>query len=368
MRKKPFSPGEGKTEVDIPFNGGKRRFFDLLPHTAEIVRDPPRIEAFQAYYGVLKDCFPVGLPEKDELLEIYGRVLINSFNVMNEDYQSVGIGLYLAASVLDHSCVPNAAVVFDGLRLKVRVTDPDLKSISDIRDLRISYTHLLNETEMRRKELREQYYFTCDCDRCQGDYEQGKEQFKLNCAKCPDCNGPVAVKGDKTCGKCGREMTKKETRRFRELKEEVIDKCFRNKGGHPEPMELSYDFVAEGRDVFHPCDKLYLDLLEYVFQGHFDKADWEKAMEVGLVIIEGYKVLYPRNDVNTALLHLKIGKMANYLTRLAVAFEHLTSGMKILEVTHGSDHPLCRNTVLPMLEEIRYDMRVMPENSQKMIR
>ena len=42
------------------------------------------------------------------------RVLINSFNLMDEDYLPIGIGLYLQASVLDHSCWPNATVVFSG--------------------------------------------------------------------------------------------------------------------------------------------------------------------------------------------------------------------------------------------------------------
>ena len=54
------------------------------------------------------------LPSKPEILEIYGRVLINSFNIMDDEYQPIGIGLYLAASVFDHSCNPNAAVVFSG--------------------------------------------------------------------------------------------------------------------------------------------------------------------------------------------------------------------------------------------------------------
>ena len=33
---------------------------------------------------------------------------------MNDEYQSVGIGLYLAASVFDHSCTPNTAIIFNG--------------------------------------------------------------------------------------------------------------------------------------------------------------------------------------------------------------------------------------------------------------
>ena len=56
----------------------------------------------------------VELPSKPELLEIFGKVVINSFNIMNNEYQSVGIGLYLGPSVFDHSCSPNATIIFNG--------------------------------------------------------------------------------------------------------------------------------------------------------------------------------------------------------------------------------------------------------------
>ena len=77
--------------------------------------------------------------DKNEVLEIYCRVLINSFNIMNDDYQSIGIGLYLSASVLDHSCDPNATVLFEGKNLILRT----IKDVKKFEDLRISYTHLL---------------------------------------------------------------------------------------------------------------------------------------------------------------------------------------------------------------------------------
>ena len=52
--------------------------------------------------------------------EIYGRILINSFNIMSADNLPVGVGLYLEGSVFDHSCRPNATVVFEGKTLIVR--------------------------------------------------------------------------------------------------------------------------------------------------------------------------------------------------------------------------------------------------------
>ena len=122
-------------------NGSRRYWEDLESHAKEVVRDPQRLEAFMAYYGVLQDCLGDQLPMKTEVLDIFGKVVINSFNIMNEDYQSVGIGLYLSASIIDHSCNPNATTTFQGHNLILRT----IRDVADFADIRISYTHLLGK-------------------------------------------------------------------------------------------------------------------------------------------------------------------------------------------------------------------------------
>ena len=82
----------GAKECDVLPDGQQRYFDDLLTHQKEIVRDSSRIEAFQNFYLVLKDCLDKFLPPKSEVLDIYGRILINSFNLMNDKFQSVGVG------------------------------------------------------------------------------------------------------------------------------------------------------------------------------------------------------------------------------------------------------------------------------------
>ena len=138
-------------------DGSQRYFEDLMSHQKNIVKDEHRIEAFLSFFAVLQECLGVdNLPPKSEILDIYGRILINSFNLMNDDYQSVGIGLYLAPSMIgmivvfmffsiiqisvpDHSCSPNATVVFDGSTLLLRT----IEAVESFADIRISYTNLL---------------------------------------------------------------------------------------------------------------------------------------------------------------------------------------------------------------------------------
>ena len=75
--------------------------------------------------------------------------------------------------------------------------------------------------------------------------------------------------------------------------------------------------------VFHPCDSNYLTILEYMYERKVSETSngicentqrtWIEALEIGEEILIAYRKLYPRFDVNTALMSLKLGKIASYL-------------------------------------------------------
>lgn len=68
------------------------------------------------------------LPSPNELLSIYGKICINSFNILDVDCNSLGVGIYLGPSILDHSCKPNAVAIFSGTKILIRTIE-DLPSL-----------------------------------------------------------------------------------------------------------------------------------------------------------------------------------------------------------------------------------------------
>ncbi|KAL0608884.1 Histone-lysine N-methyltransferase SMYD3, partial [Plecturocebus cupreus] len=66
-------------------------------------------------------------------------------------------------SLLNHSCDPNCSVVFNGPHLLLRA----VRDIEVGEELTICYLDMLMTSEERRKQLRDQYCFECDCFRCQ---------------------------------------------------------------------------------------------------------------------------------------------------------------------------------------------------------
>ena len=88
-------------------------------------------------------------------------------------------------------------------------------------------------------------------------------------------------------------------------------------------LQYGEEFYQEMYGIFHPCDSNYLYILESMyekkvseanqFQGENSRRPWVEALKVGNEILVAYSKLYPRYDINTALMALKLGKIASYL-------------------------------------------------------
>lgn len=92
------------------------------------------------------------------------QMVVNTFCILDSEMQSIGTGMYLAASVVDHSCDPNAVAVFERTTLNIR-TLVDIPSL-DWNKVFISYVDLMRLPEERQNDLQETYYFLCQCKRC----------------------------------------------------------------------------------------------------------------------------------------------------------------------------------------------------------
>ena len=72
-----------------------------------------------------------------------------------------------------------------------------LDNVTDFSSLRIAYTRLIGTIEDRRKDLIEQYYFFCDCIKC-NDIESDRLKTSLICSHL-ECRGCVPGKSTQ-CG------------------------------------------------------------------------------------------------------------------------------------------------------------------------
>lgn len=102
-----------------------RKFGDLISHVDEIENDHELMATVVETRGMIMSWLHLAdhaFPTLLEFTEIFGRVQCNTLQIItgNTGRPVAGAGVYLEASVLNHSCSPNACTVFEGPLLTVR--------------------------------------------------------------------------------------------------------------------------------------------------------------------------------------------------------------------------------------------------------
>lgn len=134
---------------------------------------------------------------------------LNAFGLMEpfaEDRErSVrAYGIYPKASFFNHDCLPNACR-FDYLDSdSASNTDMVIRVIHDLpqgREICLSYFQVNLKYSDRQKRLRDDYGFTCDCDRCKveanwSDEDEGGEAMDDEEEQLEECNDDVQMADD----------------------------------------------------------------------------------------------------------------------------------------------------------------------------
>lgn len=98
----------------------------------------------------------------DQLADYVGKFQNNNFDIHDDHLYKVGRGNYPVASLFNHSCRPNAVVLFDGSLLSVMAIEP----IATGQEITIAYVDPAHDRQHRQSLLMKKYAFTCQCVRC----------------------------------------------------------------------------------------------------------------------------------------------------------------------------------------------------------
>ncbi|ORZ25859.1 hypothetical protein BCR42DRAFT_479892 [Absidia repens] len=98
----------------------------------------------------------------DELVHYLCRFQCNNFGVYDDHLFTIGEGTYPVASLINHSCRPNAVVIYDGTLLSVVAIEP----INPDQEITIAYVDAAHDRPHRQSNLLGKYFFNCHCVRC----------------------------------------------------------------------------------------------------------------------------------------------------------------------------------------------------------
>ncbi|KAK3384728.1 hypothetical protein B0T24DRAFT_673503 [Lasiosphaeria ovina] len=130
---------------------------DAFKRDAEVWNDLKLQSMAAVVYG--------GILESEEMLERAERVICkiqtNAFNWLDADTGRAGVFLDPALAMVNHSCVPNAFIGFNGRTATLRAQ----QGIEPGDEIEISYIDYTLPRATRQEELR-LYHFQCQCSRC----------------------------------------------------------------------------------------------------------------------------------------------------------------------------------------------------------
>lgn len=175
-----------------------------------------RINKLKQQFKMVAELFYLNDKAIEKLVEIYLQIKCNTFTVkaiedledygyvVSRDYTNLGKAVYLSASKLNHSCDPNALVSFGEVQNVCELKIQCIKGpVKEGQEVTISYGPLATKMkkEERRKLLKDNYYFDCQCSACDETNENSPDKIY----KCQICKSGKLYRQQTACNECGQE-------------------------------------------------------------------------------------------------------------------------------------------------------------------
>ncbi|XP_020547415.1 histone-lysine N-methyltransferase ASHR1 isoform X2 [Sesamum indicum] len=260
-----------------------------------------------------------------EIAESFSKLACNAHTICDSELRPLGTGLYPVISIINHSCLPNSVLVFEGRLAVVRA----MQHIPKGTEVLISYVEIAGSTITRQKALKEQYFFTCTCPRCMklGQSDDIQESATLEGYRCKDskCNGFL----------------------------------LRDSGSDKAEASVAYKMVEELQmKLYHPFSINLMRTRETLLKIFMELQEWKEALLYCRLTIPVYERVYPRCHPLLGLQYYMSGKLEWLLGETEAAVRSLTKALDILRITHGTLTPFMLE-LLSKLEEARAEASYM---------
>ncbi|KAK3230724.1 hypothetical protein Dsin_002605 [Dipteronia sinensis] len=290
-----------------------------------------------------------------EIAENFSKLACNAHTICDSELRPLGTGLYPVISIINHSCLPNAVLVFEGRYAVVRA----VQHIPKGGEVLISYIETAGSTMTRQKALKQQYLFTCTCPRCikVGQYDDIEESAILEGYGCKDddCSGFLLRDSDDkgfTCQQCGLVRSKEEIKTIASEIKALSDESLNSTSCRNQQEVLSMYKMIEKlqRKLCHPYSISLMQTREKLIKILMEREDWIQALACCRLTIPVYQRIYPGFHPLLGLQYYTCGKLEWLLGDTENAIKSLTKAVDMLRITHGTSS-LFMKELLMKLEE-----------------
>lgn len=334
----------------------------LESHISEV--DDKQLVLYAQMANLVQLILPAIELDLKETAHIFSKFSCNAHTICDPELRPVGTGLFPAISTINHSCVPNAVLLFEGRTAYVRALQP----LSNNTEVSISYIETAATTLKRHNDLKH-YFFTCTCPRC---IKGSEEDPLLEGYRCKDqnCDGfllPDSGKKAYTCQKCSMCRDGEEVKK---LSSEILllsDKAssFVSSGNNNEAGSVYKIIEQLERKLYHSFSITLLHTRETLLKLYMELQDWRSALMYCRSTIPVYERVYPPFHPMVGLQFYTCGKLEWLLEYTEDALKSLTRAADVLRITHGTNSQFMKE-LFGKLEEARAEVsfRLSPGNEQ----
>ncbi|KAK6504187.1 hypothetical protein TWF506_002394 [Arthrobotrys conoides] len=298
--------------------------------------------------------------EPEFLRDMYCKLLINSASVVTQTFDPIGLCLAYQSAMFNHSCDPNAVMMFDGRQLSIR----SLKEIPKDTEITISYIDNLATRKERKEELKARYFFDCACSLCSSEIQP------LESSQCLKCNRPITANAT-TCTNCNEVVPEDELAAATALSASITTQ--RTKKGADKSINSTLKSLKQlyGTrllpSTFPPIPQLHQDLAA----SYIDEGNWKSAfLHLLTLYVKVYPTIYatpyhPVRVVRTftlamVLIQVAVDAPEGFGERIdftKVLYGLLTEVCGNVEKSHGGNSSFAE-VVRRKMEEVKIDVGI----------
>ncbi|XP_019182367.1 PREDICTED: histone-lysine N-methyltransferase ASHR1 [Ipomoea nil] len=307
-----------------------------------------------------------------EIAENFSKFACNAHTICDSELKPLGTGLYPVISIINHSCLPNSVLVFEGRLAVVRA----VQHIKKGTEVLISYIETAGSTITRQKALKEQYFFSCTCPRCikLGQIDDIQESAILEGYSCKDsrCKGFLLRDSEDKgfiCQQCGLLREKEEVMNLAgEIKSMSERASLSSSSGHKRDAIVMYKSIEELElRLFHAFSINLMRTRETLLKMFMELQDWKEALEYCRLTIPVYQRVYQGFHPLLGLQYYTCGKLEWLLGESEEAFKSLSKAMDILRITHGTKSSFMKELSFKLEEaraEVSYKLSTRKEDGE----
>ncbi|CAL5414457.1 unnamed protein product [Camellia sinensis] len=290
-----------------------------------------------------------------EIAEIFSKLACNAHTICDSELRPLGTGLYPIISIINHSCLPNSVLVFEGRVAVIRA----VQHIPKGTEVSISYIETAGSTMTRQKALKEQYFFSCACLHCikVGQPDDIQESAILEGYRCKDngCDGFLLRDfGDKgfICHQCGLVRDKEEMKEIASEIKFLSEKASKLlSSGYNTEASATYKMIEKLQvKLCHPFSIDLMRTRETLLKILMELQDWKEALAYCRLTIPVYQRAYPGFHPLLGLQYYTSGKLEWLLGATKDAIKSLTEAVDILRITHGTNTQFMKELFIKLEE------------------